>query len=206
MLAHSHTVGRPASKASRDSSAASRKKSGAEMMTNASERAVHTGERCDIVFPRLVGIKHIGLEPKLSGHALSLLGAFRMARRAAGKDRDTARRRHKLVQQRRTLLIHLGCQHCDTGRAATGPGEAVGQSNHDRHCEKRPADVIGAAVMVAKIATGEIEEKPKAAGRSKGGKVGGAARARQLSGEAAGRYRQKGRISTMVNGILQASP
>jgi hypothetical protein len=25
--------------------------------------------------------------------------------------------------------------------------------------EKRPADVIGAAVMVAKIATGEIEEK-----------------------------------------------
>ena len=31
--------------------------------------------------------------------------------------------------------------------------------------EKRPADVIGAAVMVAKVATGEIEEKiaPKSA-------------------------------------------
>jgi hypothetical protein len=26
--------------------------------------------------------------------------------------------------------------------------------------EKRPADVIGAAVMIAKIATGEIEERP----------------------------------------------
>jgi hypothetical protein len=26
--------------------------------------------------------------------------------------------------------------------------------------EKRPADAIGAAVMVAKIATGEIEERP----------------------------------------------
>ncbi|RJF86649.1 RNA-binding protein [Oleomonas cavernae] len=26
--------------------------------------------------------------------------------------------------------------------------------------EKRPADVIGAAIMVAKIATGEIEEAP----------------------------------------------
>jgi hypothetical protein len=27
--------------------------------------------------------------------------------------------------------------------------------------EKRPADVIGAAVMVGRIATGEIEEAPK---------------------------------------------
>ncbi len=27
--------------------------------------------------------------------------------------------------------------------------------------EKRPADVIGAAIMVGKIATGEIEEKPQ---------------------------------------------
>ena len=34
--------------------------------------------------------------------------------------------------------------------------------------EKRPADVIGAAVRVAKIATGEIEEKPKAAGSIQG--------------------------------------
>jgi hypothetical protein len=44
--------------------------------------------------------------------------------------------------------------------------------------EKRPADVIGAAIMVAKIATGEIEDKPSPAPkRAKGGK----ARARALS-------------------------
>jgi hypothetical protein len=37
--------------------------------------------------------------------------------------------------------------------------------------EKRPADVIGAAVMVARIATGEIEDtKGKSPNRSKGGK------------------------------------
>jgi CheY-like chemotaxis protein len=70
--------------------------------------SAHTGERCDIV-RRLIGIEHVGLEPKLSGHTLSLLGAFCMARRAAGQDRDTARRRHKLVQQRRTLPVQLSC-------------------------------------------------------------------------------------------------
>jgi hypothetical protein len=53
--------------------------------------------------------------------------------------------------------------------------------------QKRPADVIGAAVMVAKIATGEIEEdlgetedgKDKAAVAL--GRKGGAARAASLS-------------------------
>ncbi len=52
--------------------------------------------------------------------------------------------------------------------------------------EKRPADVIGAAIMVAKIATGEIEEptqpddgKDKAAVAM--GRKGGAARAASLS-------------------------
>lgn len=50
--------------------------------------------------------------------------------------------------------------------------------------EKRPADVIGAAVMVAKIATGEIEDtKGKAPNRAKGGKAGGAARAKTLTAE-----------------------
>ncbi|MBM3544839.1 MAG: RNA-binding protein [Alphaproteobacteria bacterium] len=49
--------------------------------------------------------------------------------------------------------------------------------------EKRPADVIGAAVMIARIATGEIEDKPsKAPGRAKGGKIGGKQRAERLSG------------------------
>jgi len=50
--------------------------------------------------------------------------------------------------------------------------------------EKRPADVIGAAIMVGKIATGEIEDiTSKAPNRSKGGKVGGKARAEKLSPE-----------------------
>jgi hypothetical protein len=57
--------------------------------------------------------------------------------------------------------------------------------------EKRPADVIGAAVMVAKIATGEIEEdywpegpKPgKDAAAADLGKRGGAARANKLTPE-----------------------
>jgi hypothetical protein len=48
--------------------------------------------------------------------------------------------------------------------------------------QKRPADVIGAAVMVARIATGEITEtlKPKS-GRTKSGKAGAAARANVLT-------------------------
>ncbi len=52
--------------------------------------------------------------------------------------------------------------------------------------EKRPADVIGAAVTVAKIATGEIEEttndgKNKAAVEL--GRKGGKARAEKMSPE-----------------------
>lgn len=49
--------------------------------------------------------------------------------------------------------------------------------------EKRPADVIGAAVTVAKIATGEIvevEEKPSAAAAELGRK-GGTARASRMT-------------------------
>jgi hypothetical protein len=50
--------------------------------------------------------------------------------------------------------------------------------------EKRPADVIGAAIKVAKIATGEIEEEitDKEYAR-KGGLKGGKARAEKLSAE-----------------------
>ena len=44
--------------------------------------------------------------------------------------------------------------------------------------EKRPGDVIGAAVMVARIATGEIEgAKGRTSNRAKGDKSGGKARA-----------------------------
>jgi hypothetical protein len=48
--------------------------------------------------------------------------------------------------------------------------------------EKRPADVIGAAIMVGRIATGEIEETPKPkSGRTRSGKAGAKARAMALS-------------------------
>ena len=49
--------------------------------------------------------------------------------------------------------------------------------------QKRPADVIGAAIKIAKIATGEIEEKvdPAKELARKGGLIGGKARAAKLS-------------------------
>jgi hypothetical protein len=52
--------------------------------------------------------------------------------------------------------------------------------------EKRPADAIGAAVMIARIATGEIEEAfPADDGKNKAaqelGRMGGKARAAGLS-------------------------
>lgn len=50
--------------------------------------------------------------------------------------------------------------------------------------QKRPADVIGAAVMVARIATGEIEDTKPLEGKEyarKGGLKGGKARAKALT-------------------------
>lgn len=48
--------------------------------------------------------------------------------------------------------------------------------------QKRPADVIGCAVVVAKIATGEAqEERVKPSGRVKSGRAGGPARAAALT-------------------------
>jgi hypothetical protein len=48
--------------------------------------------------------------------------------------------------------------------------------------QKRPADVIGCAITVAKIATGEIiEELPKPSGKTKSGKAGSRARAAKLT-------------------------
>ncbi len=50
--------------------------------------------------------------------------------------------------------------------------------------ERRPADVIGAAIMVAKIATGEIVETPaKKSGRVRSGHTGAKARAKALPKE-----------------------
>jgi hypothetical protein len=47
--------------------------------------------------------------------------------------------------------------------------------------QKRPADVIGAAIMVGRIATGEIEEGDPKAPRRAAGKKGAAARAKALT-------------------------
>ena len=52
--------------------------------------------------------------------------------------------------------------------------------------QKRPADAIGLAVMVGRIATGEVEDTaadPLKAHHSAGGKKGGAARAAALTPE-----------------------
>lgn len=53
--------------------------------------------------------------------------------------------------------------------------------------EKRPADVVGAAVKVAKIATGEVEEDIDDDGKDKAavemGRKGGRARAAKLGKE-----------------------
>ena len=50
--------------------------------------------------------------------------------------------------------------------------------------EKRPADVIGAAVMIGRIATGDAEDvKGKAPNRAKGGKAGGKARSEMMTPE-----------------------
>lgn len=52
--------------------------------------------------------------------------------------------------------------------------------------EKRPADVVGGAIMVAKIATGEIEDKKhddSTEANRKGGLKGGSSRANSLTAE-----------------------
>jgi hypothetical protein len=50
--------------------------------------------------------------------------------------------------------------------------------------QRRPADTVAAAIMVAKIATGEIKERLKApSGKIRSGKAGAAARARKLTQE-----------------------
>ena len=47
--------------------------------------------------------------------------------------------------------------------------------------EKRPADVIGNAVHVMRIATGEIDESPPKSGRVRSGHAGAKARTQALS-------------------------
>jgi NADP-dependent 3-hydroxy acid dehydrogenase YdfG len=47
--------------------------------------------------------------------------------------------------------------------------------------QKRPADVIGNAVHVMRIATGQIEESLPKTRRAEGGKKGGPARSKKLT-------------------------
>jgi hypothetical protein len=58
---------------------------------------------------------------------------------------------------------------------------------HGPKGEKRPADVNARAVMMARIATGEIDETPEDDGKDPAakalGKKGGAARARSMTPE-----------------------
>ncbi len=49
--------------------------------------------------------------------------------------------------------------------------------------QKRPADVVGCAVTVAKIATGEEEETEEKSGRVRSGKAGAEARSKKLTPE-----------------------
>ena len=49
--------------------------------------------------------------------------------------------------------------------------------------EKRPADVIGKAVHIMRIAMGEVEESPPKSGRIRSGRAGAKARAKNLSAE-----------------------
>jgi hypothetical protein len=58
--------------------------------------------------------------------------------------------------------------------------------------EKRPADVIGNAVHVMRIATGEIEDNPAPEHARKGGLRGGKARAENLSAERRSEIAKKG--------------
>ena len=60
--------------------------------------------------------------------------------------------------------------------------------------QKRPADAIGAAVLVMKIATGQVSDTERntgAAANRKGGLKGGAARAAKLTPEERKKIAQK---------------
>jgi hypothetical protein len=58
--------------------------------------------------------------------------------------------------------------------------------------EKRHADTVQNAMLIGRIATGEVEDTPsKAPNRAKGGKAGGASRAAKLSPEERKKIAQK---------------
>jgi hypothetical protein len=67
--------------------------------------------------------------------------------------------------------------------------------------EKRPADVIGAAIMVGRIATGEIADNPKEKSSAADlGRLGGRARAKKLSRAERQRIAKKAAVSRWKSG------
>lgn len=58
--------------------------------------------------------------------------------------------------------------------------------------EKRPADTVANALLVAKLAIGEAEEAYVDQGKRKGGQKGGKARAESMSKEEGSRVARKG--------------
>jgi hypothetical protein len=68
--------------------------------------------------------------------------------------------------------------------------------------EKRPADVIGNAVHVMRIATGEVEDNPAPEHARKGGLAGGKARAKSLSPERRRQIAKKGAGLPLEKGIM----
>jgi len=70
--------------------------------------------------------------------------------------------------------------------------------------QKRPADAIGCAIMVAKIATGEIEEKlQKPSGKIRSGEAGGPARAAKLTKQKRVAIAKKAAAARWKNGDSQ---
>jgi hypothetical protein len=67
--------------------------------------------------------------------------------------------------------------------------------------ERRPSDVIGTAITVAKIATGELEDDIRPlSGRVRSGKAGGKARAERLSAEDRSKVARKAASARWRNG------
>ena len=74
--------------------------------------------------------------------------------------------------------------------------------------ENRPADVVGAAVMVARIATGEIDDEAPDDGKNKAaqalGRLGGKARAKKLTPEQRKKIAQNAAKSRWATGVQRA--
>jgi len=71
--------------------------------------------------------------------------------------------------------------------------------------QTRPSDTIGCAVMVAKIATGEVEDDMSSAARMRRASSGGKARKEKLSGETRTEIAKKAADARWKKGTSHAS-